>query len=128
MHQRQTLALNLLDHHTQNLLLRLCVLWQEYQTSAVLTLFRYWDTLQQNKLMWNLYHNTGTITSLIASLSSTMFHVFQHLQCIVHQIVTLSAVDVHYHSNAASIMLIVALIESFLVCLSLLSFCHIILH
>ena len=63
--------------------------------------------------MRNLYHDTGSVASLVARLSSAMFHVFQHLQCIVHQIVTLSAVDVYNHSHAASIVLIVALVESF---------------
>ena len=76
--------------------------------------------------MRNLYHDTGTVTGLVASLSSAMFHVFQHLQCIVYQIVTFSAVYVNHHTHAASIMLIVTLVESFFG-LSLLSFCHIIL-
>ena len=76
--------------------------------------------------MRNLYHDTGSVASLVASLSSAMFHVFQHLQCIVYQIVTLSAVDVYYHSHAASIVLVVALIESLILSLKF-TFRHIIL-
>ena len=45
MHQRQSLALNLLNHHAQYLLLGLLVLWQKNQTCAVLTLFGHGDTL-----------------------------------------------------------------------------------
>ena len=78
--------------------------------------------------MRNLNHNAGTIARLVAGFSTSVLHVFQYLQCIVHQFMALSAVDVHYHSYTTCIVLILALIESFLVCLSLLSFCHIILH
>ena len=45
MHQLQALALNLLDHHAQYLLLCLLVLRQKNQTCAVLTLFGHGDTL-----------------------------------------------------------------------------------
>ena len=77
--------------------------------------------------MGYLYHDTRTITGLVACLGATVFHVLKHLQCIVNQIMTFSAVYVNHHTHAASIMLIVALVESFFG-LSLLSFCHIILY
>ena len=60
--------------------------------------------------MRNLYHDTGTVTRLITCLSTSMFHVFQHPQGVIHQFVTLTAVDIHNHSHAASIMLVVRLI------------------
>ena len=113
VHQLQSLALNLLYHHRQNILLRLLVFRQKYQTRTVLSFLRHRDALQQNKLVRNLNHDTGTVARLVARLSAAVFHVLQHLQCIVYQFVTLSAVDVHYHSHAASIMLVIALVESF---------------
>ena len=126
MHQCESLALNLLDHYREDVLLCFLVFWQEYQSRSILTFLGHGDTLQQDKLVRNLYHDTGSVASLVASLSSAMFHVFQHLQCIVYQIVTLSAVDVYYHSHAASIVLIVALIESLILNLKF-TFRHIIL-
>ena len=62
--------------------------------------------------MGNLYHDTSTITSLITRLSSAMLHVFQHFQCIVHQFVTLSTMDIDNHTHTTSVMLVVALVES----------------
>ena len=112
MHQLQALALNLLDHHAQYLLLGLLVFGKENQTCTILTLFWHRNALQQNKLVGNLHHDTSTITSLVACLSATVFHVLKHLQCIVNQVMTLSAVDIYHHTHAASIMLIVRLIES----------------
>ena len=122
VHQLQPLALNLLDHHAQNLLLGLIILWQKNQTSAILTFLGHRDTLQQNKLMGYLYHDTRTITGFVACLGATVFHVLKHLQCIVNQVMTFSAVDIYHHTHAASIMLVAALIESLLI-----TFCHIIL-
>ena len=64
--------------------------------------------------MGNLYHDAGTVSSLVAGLCSAMLHVFQNLQSVVHQFVTLSAVDVHNHTYATSIVFVLALIKSFL--------------
>ena len=74
--------------------------------------------------MGNLNHDAGTVTSLVTRLSTSVFHILQHLQCIIHQFVTLTSVDVHYHSYAARIVLVIALIETLIVKLA---FCHIIL-
>ena len=113
MHQCQSLALYLFDDYAQDLLLGFLFFWKEYQTCTILPLFWNWNTLKQNKLVGNLYHDTSTITRLVASLSSAMLHVFQHLQCIVHQFVALSAMDIYHHSHTTSVMLVVTLVESF---------------
>ena len=118
MHQLQALALNLLNHHAQYLLLRLFILWQEHQSSTILTFLRHWDTLQQNKLVGNLYHDTRTITGLVACLGTTMLHVLQHLQRVVNQLMTFTSVDIYHHTHATSIMLIAWLVESHVIQLS----------
>ena len=108
MHQLQPLALDLLDHHTQNRLLCLLVLGQEHQSCTILSFLRHGDALQQNKLVGNLHHDTSTVARLVARLGTTMLHVLQHLQGVVHQLVTLAAVDVHHHTHATSIVLVLA--------------------
>ena len=123
MHQRQSLALNLLDHHAQNLLLRLLVFRQKDQSCTILALFRHRDSLKQNKLVGYLYHDTRTVTGLVACLGATVFHVLKHLQCIVNQFMTLATMNIHHHAHAAGIMFILTLVESF----SFASF-HIILY
>ena len=110
MHQLQTLALDLLDHHTQDLLLCLLVLRQEYQSCAVLSFFGHRDTLQQNKLMWNLHHDTGTVASLIPGFRATVLHVFQNLQRIVHQLMAFTTMYVHHHTHTACVVFILSLI------------------
>ena len=135
MHQLQPLALDLLDHHTQDLLLCLLVLGQEHQSCTILTLLGYGNTLKQNKLMGNLHHDAGTVASLVTRLSATVLHVFQHFKGIVHQLMAFTSVDVHHHSHTTSVVLIVRLVKPVmcLLCplcaLWLLKFamCHIIL-
>ena len=75
--------------------------------------------------MRNLDHDTSSV-AVFAHFRSAVPHILQHLQCIVNQFVTLIAVDVHNHSHTARIVLIVALVESFLVS-GLLAIRHIIL-
>ena len=60
--------------------------------------------------MRNLHHNTSAVARLVARLSAAVLHVLKHLQCIVNQIMTFSAVYVNHHTHAASIMLISLLI------------------
>ena len=111
VHQLQTLALDFFNHHAQNLLLRLLVLRQEHQARSILSLLRNGDALQQNKLVRNLDHDASAVT-ILAHLSTAMPHVLQHPQRVVNKFVTLIAVDIHYHTHATCIMLIVTLIES----------------
>ena len=120
--QLQSLALYLLYHHAQNLLLRRLVLREKDQSRAVLSLLRHRDALQQYKLMGYLEHDAGSIT-ILTYLRSTVPHVLKHLQRIIYQLVTLAAVDVDYHAHTAGIVLVFALIQSSL----LFTFCHIIL-
>ena len=88
--------------------MRFLVLRQEHQTRTVFSFLRHGDALQQNKLMGNLHHDTSAVARLVACLSPTVLHILQHLQGVVHQLVTLAAVDVHYHTHATSIMLVFA--------------------
>ena len=122
MHQLQILTLNLLDHHAQNLLTCLFLLGQEHQSRTILSFLGHGDALQQNKLMRNLHHDTCTVTCLVASLGASVLHILQHLQCIVHQLMAFSTVDVHHHTHATSVVFIVWLIQSLKF-----AFCHIIL-
>ena len=72
--------------------------------------------------MRNLQHDACTIARLVARLGTSVFHVFQYTQCLIHQLVTLPSVYVHYHAHTAYIVFIMSLIKSVL-----LTFCHIIL-
>ena len=112
MHQLQPLALDLLDHHAQDRLLRLLFFWQEHQSRAVLSFFGNRDALQQNELVGNLHHDTCTVARLVSGLGTSVFHVLQHTQCLIHQFVTFAAVYVHHHAYAASVVLILWLIQS----------------
>ena len=135
MHQLQSLALDLFDHHTQDLLLSLFVFREKNKSCTILSLFGHGNTLKKNKLMGNLYHDTSTVACLVSCLSATMLHVFQHFKGIVHQLMTLTTVDIYHHTHTTSIVLVVRLIKPVLcpqcpLCaLWLLKFamCHIIL-
>ena len=75
--------------------------------------------------MGYLYHDTRTIT-VLTDFRSAMPHILQHTERIVHQFMTLVAVDVHYHANTTSIVLIRTLVKSFFLVLKF-TICHIIL-
>ena len=107
VHQLQSLALNFLDHDREDVLLFLLILRQEDETRSVFSLLRHRDTLKKNKLMWNLEHDTGTVTRLVIStLCTTMAHVFEYLQGVIDQLMTLVTVDIHHHTYATRIVLI----------------------
>ena len=107
MHQLQSLAFNFLNHDRENILLFLLILRQEDETRTIFTFFWHWDTLKKNKLMWNLEHDTGTITRLvIGTLCTTMTHVLEYLQGVINQLMTLVTVDIHHHTYATRIVLI----------------------
>ena len=125
MHQLQSLALYLLDHHAQYLLLLLRVFWQEHQSGAILSLLGNGYALEQDKLMGNLNHDARAV-AVLADFRSAVPHVLQYLKRIVHQFVALVAVDVHYHSHTTGIMFIRFLVESSFLVLKF-AFCHIIL-
>ena len=74
--------------------------------------------------MWNLHHDTSSVACLVTRLSTTVLHVLQYLECIVHQLMAFTAVDIYYHTHTTSIMLIAALVESLVVKFAI---CHIIL-
>ena len=78
MHQLQSLALYLFNHHRENLLLLTLVLGQKHQARAVLSLFRHGDALQQNELVGYLQHNARTVARLVARFGTSVFHVLQH--------------------------------------------------
>ncbi len=90
-----------------------------------MSLLWYWNTLQQDELMWYLYQNTRAVTCLVARLCATMLHVFQHFQGIVHQFVTLATIDVNHHTDTASVVLHIGSVQSFfhhiVICILILS-------
>ena len=107
VHQLKSLTFNLFDHNREDILLFLLILRQEDKTCTIFSLFRYRDTLKKNKLMWNLEHDTGTVTRLVIStLCTTMAHVFEYLQGVIDQLMTLVTVDIHHHTYATRIVLI----------------------
>ena len=114
MHQGQSLALNLLDHHTQDCLLCLLVFRQEHQSCTILSLLGHGNTLKQNKFMGNLYHDTGTVARLVSCLSATVLHVFQYFECIIHQLMAFTTVDIYHHTHTTCIMFVVRLVKSVL--------------
>ena len=118
MHQLQSLTLYLLDDHAENPLLSVLVFGQKHQTCAILAFLWHWDALQKNELMWYLQQDASTI-AILANLCTTMTHIFQHTQSIVHQLMTFVAVDIHNHTHTTCIMFILTLIKPIL-----LSFCH----
>jgi hypothetical protein len=36
-----------------------------------------------------------------------MFHVLEHLECVIHKFVVLATVDIHHHTYTAGIVLVV---------------------
>ena len=107
VHQLKSLTFNLFNHNREDILLFLLILRQEDETRTIFTFFRHWDTLKKNKLMWNLEHDTGTVARLVIStLCTTMAHVFEYLQGIIDQLMTLVTVDIHHHTYATRIVLI----------------------
>ena len=114
LHQSQTLRLNNINHYLKDLVLLCLVFWQEDKSCTILTLFWNWDTLQQNKLVWYLYHNAGTITTLsVCTFSTTMHHVLQDFKSGIHKFMTLVAMYVYHHTDTTSIMLIRWSVKSF---------------
>ena len=113
MHQLQTLALNLLNHDGENLLLTGLILRQENQTSTVFSLFGYRDALKKNKLVWNLQQDAGSVAGLaVSALGATMSQILQHFQCIVNQLMTFTSVDIHHHTYAARVVLVGTVVQS----------------
>ena len=106
MCQFEAFAFYLLDHDVQNLVLQLLVSRKKHQACSVTSLFGYGNALQQNKLVWNLNHYASTITCLVTSLGSTVLHVLQHAQSVIHQLMTLASMYVHHHAYAARVVLV----------------------
>ena len=82
---------------------------QEHQAGAILTFLRDRNTLQKDELMWYLDHDACTI-AILAHLGTPMAHVLKHTQGVVDQLMAFASVDVHDHSHATSVMLILTLI------------------
>ena len=95
VHQLKSFPLDLLNHDTQYLSLRLLFLGQKHQPRSILSFFGHRNALKQNKLMRNLDHNAGSI-AVLSHFCPTMAHVLKHMQCIVHQFMTLASMDVIY--------------------------------
>ena len=111
MHQLHTLALYLIYHNRQNLLLFLLIFRQEHQPRAILSFLRHGDALQQNELVGYLQHNTRSVTCLVACLGTSVFHIFKHAQRLVNQFMALAAMYIHHHTHATCIMFILALVQ-----------------
>ena len=107
MHEREALTLYFFYHNRENLLLLGLILGQEDESCAVFSFFGHRYTLQENELMRYLQQNAGSVSCLIVgALSSAVAHVLKYFQCIVNQLVAFVAVNVHHHSDAASIMFV----------------------
>ena len=77
--------------------------------------------MKKNKLMGDLKQDTCSITGLaVSTFCATVTQVLKNFQCIVNKLVTLSTMDVHYHSYATRVMLVGTVVQS--ICLHLLMF------
>ena len=56
--------------------------------------------------MWNLYHDASTVAGLVACFGSSVLHVLQHFQRVVHQLMAFAAMNVHYHADTTGIVLV----------------------
>ena len=120
MHELQTLTLYLLYHDAEYALLAHGVLGQEHESRAVLALLGDGYSLQQNELMRYLEHDARAVAGApVSSLGSTVAHVLKHLEGVVHELMALVAVYVHYHAYAASVVLVGGIVQSFCLRLSL---------
>ena len=106
MHQRQSVALSLLNHYGENLALALLVLRQEDETCAVFSLLWHRYALQQNKFVRYLEQNTCSVASLVSCLCSAVLHVLKHFQGVIDKLVALVAMDIDNHSYATSIVFV----------------------
>ena len=106
MHQLQALAPGLLYHHIDDDPLRILVLGHEHHACAVVPFLGDGNALKQNKLVGNLHQYSSAVARLVARLGSAVFHVLQHPQGIVNQLVALCTMYVHHHAYATRIMLI----------------------
>ena len=78
---------------------------QENQAGAVASLFRDGDALQQDELVRDLDHDAGPVSRLaVGTFRTTVAHIFEHRQGVVHQFVGLVATDVHDHTHPAGIV------------------------
>ena len=57
--------------------------------------------------MGNLKHDASTVACLVAGLGPSMFHIFQHAQCLIYQFMALVPMDVDHHAYTARVMFIV---------------------
>ena len=126
MHQLQPLALYLLNHHAQDVLLLLFVLGHEHHSRAITSFFRHGDALQQDKLMRDLQHYSCAVARLVACFGTSMLHVLQHSQGLVNQLVALASMYVDHHAHTTCIVLVVGPVES-VVSRFKFTLCHIIL-
>ena len=110
----QPLAFCLFGHDGLYLALCLRLAWHEHKSGAIPATLGYRYALQQDKLVWNLQHDAGTI-AILAYFGSTVAHVFQHPQCVVNNLVTSVSVQIHNHANATRIVLILVLIKPIIV-------------
>ena len=60
--------------------------------------------------MLNLQHDASTIARLVACLGTSVFHIFQNTQGLIHQFVTLASVYIHHHAHTACVVFILSLI------------------
>ena len=63
--------------------------------------------------MRDLQHDAGTVSCFtIGSLCTSVAHVLQHFERVIYQFVAFVSVDVDHHAHAASVVLILGIIES----------------
>ena len=79
MHERESLALNFLDHYREDVALCLLVLGKEDKSSTIFSLLGHGNALEKNKLMGYLKHDTRAVAgSAISTFCTTMAHVFKY--------------------------------------------------
>ena len=65
--------------------------------------------------MGNLEQDAGSITSLaIGAFSTAVTQILKNLESVIDELVTLSAMDVHYHAHTARIVFVGTAVQSVL--------------
>lgn len=93
--------------------LRVFIFGQKNETRSITAFFWNRNTLQKNKLVRYLHHNTGTVAGIgIGTLGSTVVHVLEHLQSIFHDLMRFAPVDIYQQTYATGIVFVGRTIQS----------------
>ena len=107
MGQLQSLALNLLYHHGENVLPAFFVLGQEDEARSVFPFFGHGNALKQYEFVRNLEHDACSVARFaVGSLGASVAQMFQNLEGVVNKLMAFAAVYVHHHAHSACVVFV----------------------